>query len=88
MQGQSICSIFAKFYKDLLKNNTVMTVKTSVPTCFYIHGRNLHFGTIMYTIVAQKVTQCFRNDKKPDNRSENPIHNTVCLIIPSLPQMH
>ena len=39
----------------------------------------------MYTIVAQKVTQCFRKYKKPDKRSENPIQHTVCLFIPGIP---
>ena len=38
----------------------------------------------MYTIVAQKVAQCFRKYKKRDKRLENPIHHTVCLIIPSI----
>ena len=43
-----------------------------------------YFIAIMYTIVAQKVTQCFRKYKKPDKGSETPIHHTVCLIISPL----
>ena len=34
MQGQYICSINAKCYEDLLKNSTVMAIKTSIATCF------------------------------------------------------
>ena len=30
-----MCSIYVKFYKDLLENNTVMTIKTSIPTCSF-----------------------------------------------------
>ena len=45
---------------------------------------SLYFIAIMYTIVAQKVTQCFRKYKKPYKRSENPIHHIVCLITPSI----
>ena len=44
-----------------------------------------YFIPIMYTNVAQKVTQTFRKYKKPDKSSENPIHHTVCLFIPSIP---
>ena len=47
-----------------------------------------YFIAIMYTIVAQKVTQCFRKYKNPDKRSKNPIHHTVCLIIPSIPPIY
>ena len=32
-----MCSIYAKFYKDLLKNDTFMAIKTSVPTCFFFN---------------------------------------------------
>ena len=46
MQGKKKSSIYAKFYKDLLKNNAVMAIKTSIPTCFFQHGSNLHFGVI------------------------------------------
>ena len=35
-----------------------------------------YFIPIMYTNVAQKVTQTFRKYKKPDKSSENPIHHT------------
>ena len=38
-----------------------------------------YFIAIMYTIVAQKVTQCFGKYMKPDERSENPFDHTVCL---------
>ena len=90
-----MCSMYAKFYKDLLKNNTFMAIKTSIPTCIFQHGRHSHFGeinsssyfiAIMYTNVAQKFTKCFRKYKTPDKRSENPIHHTVCLIIQVYPQ--
>ena len=39
-------SIYAKFYKDLLKNNAVMAIKTSILTCFFQRGKNLHFGEV------------------------------------------
>ena len=39
-------SLYAKFDKDLLKNQTFMAIKTSIPTCFFQHGRHLHFGEI------------------------------------------
>ena len=45
-----------------------------------------YFIVTMYTIVAQKVTQCFRKYKKPDKRSENPSQHTACLFISSNPQ--
>ena len=85
---------------DLLKNNTLKAIKTCIPT-FFQHGRHLHFGdidhffdsssyisAIIYTIVAQKVTQCFRKYKKADKRSENPFYHSVHLIIPSIPPIH
>ena len=78
-----------------------MAIKTSISTCFFFQlGRHLHLGeikffdsssyfiAIIYTIVAQKVKKCFRKYKKPDKRSENPIHHTVCRIIPSVPPIH
>ena len=76
-----------------------MAIKTSLPTFFptkqtfaFWRNKDKFFDYSSYTIafmltnVAQKVTQCLRKDKKPDKRSETPIHYTVCLIIPSTPQ--
>ena len=57
MQGQYICSIYAKFYRDLLKNDTVIAIKISVPTCFFIHGRQLHFGEIKISCSTLAHTQ-------------------------------
>ena len=47
-----------------------------------------YFIAIMYTFVAQKVTQCLRKYKKPEKHSETCIHHTVCLFIPSIPPIH
>ena len=43
MQGQLICSIYAKLYKDLLNDNTVVAIKTSIPTCFFSNMADIAF---------------------------------------------
>ena len=46
VQGKYICRNYAKFYKDILKTNTFMAIKISIPTCLFQHGRHLLFGII------------------------------------------
>ena len=67
-----------------------MAIKTSIPTCFFptwqkfafwrnkdkFFDSSSYFIAIMYTFVAQKVTQCFRNSRKQTN-----VQKTLFIIL-------
>ena len=82
--------MYAKFYKDLLKNNTFMAIKTSIPTCIFQHGRHLHFGemkisfsTLAHTSLLLCILMSLRNlhNVLENTRPQTNVQKTLFIIL-------